>query len=89
MLRKILVLRGLRTAYLGAAWLSLFTRYYSGDRMEDEMGVMLHVWKEEKCIKFFGRKPVRKKSLVRPRNRWKDNIYIDIKQKRMTSSGVD
>jgi hypothetical protein len=40
-------------AYLGAAWFSLFTRYYSGAQMEDEIGVMLHVRKEEKCIVFF------------------------------------
>ena len=46
------------------------------------LAVILHVWKEENdTYRLLSGKTVRRKLIVRPRNRWKDNIKIDIKQK--------
>jgi hypothetical protein len=35
---------------------------------------------EERCIQGFGGKPEGRRTLERPRRRWKDNIKIDVKE---------
>ena len=58
----------------------LLTKYYSGDqKKKNEIGRAFCNMGQERCKQDFGGEPGGKKSLGRPRHRWKDNIKMDLK----------
>ena len=58
----------------------IFTKYYSGNQLEkNEMGTACSTYGERRGVyRVVVGRPERQRPLGRPRNRWEDNIKMDL-----------